>query len=387
MQTRTPTRRAIDLHVPELASLHERRSEKWTGHANDVLVATIAEMDFPVAQPIAEALRAAIDRSDLGYVPPTQRRLCDAFAAFASRRLRWEVDPEQVTLVPDVMVGLVELSRVLAGPDEAIAFVTPAYPPFFRQLPHAVGRLEQLAAPDGTVDLDGLAESIAGGTRVLVLTNPHNPTGRLLPRTDLEAIAELCSERDVWVLADEIHAPLVLPGGEHTPWLEVSDAARACGVALTSASKAFNVPGLKAAQLVTASDRARRAVARLPDLRDQVGLLGILAAEAAFTEGDEWLEAVLDQLDANRSLLGERLAAELPAIHWRPPEASYLAWLDCRALDLGDDPAETFLERGRVALSSGLNYGREGAGFARLNFGTSPELASEAVRRMSRALH
>jgi cysteine-S-conjugate beta-lyase len=179
----------------------------------------------------------------------------------------------------------------------------------------------------------------------------------------------------------------VLPGGEHTPWLEVSDAARACGVALTSASKAFNVPGLKAAQLVTASDRARRAVARLPDLSDQVGLLGILAAEAAFTEGDEWLEAVLDQLDANRSLLGERLAAELPAIRWRPPEASYLAWLDCRALDLGDDPRETFLERGRVALSSGLNYGREGAGFARLNFGTSPELAAEAVRRMSRALH
>jgi len=378
---------AVDLYVPDLAMLHERRSDKWTGHDADVLVSTIAEMDFPVAEPVAEVLRAAIDRSDLGYAPPAPRGLRDAFAAFARRRLGWNVDPAQVALVPDVMVGLVELSRLLAGPDETVAFVTPAYPPFFTALPHAVARLEHLPAlEDGAVDLAALAESITSGTRVLILTNPHNPTGRVLPRPELEAIAELCAERDVWVLADEIHAPLVLPGAEHTPWLEVSDAARSCGVALTSASKAFNVPGLKAAQLVTASDRMRRVVARLPDLSDQVGLLGILAAEAAFAEGDEWLDAVLSQLVANRSLLGERLAADVPAIRWQPPSAMYVAWLDCRALGLGDDPAATFLKRGRVALSAGLKYGREGAGFARLNFGTSPDLVAEAVRRMSSAL-
>jgi cystathionine beta-lyase len=137
---------------------------------------------------------------------------------------------------------------------------------------------------------------------------------------------------------------------------------------------------------VTGSDRMRRVVARLPDLSDQVGLLGVLAAEAAFAEGDEWLDAVLAQLDVNRSLLGERLTEEVPAIRWRPPTASYLAWLDCRALGLGDHPAETFLERGRLALSAGLDYGREGAGFARLNFGTSPELVAEAVRRIRSAL-
>jgi cysteine-S-conjugate beta-lyase len=378
---------AIDLQVPDLATLHERRSQKWTGHANDVLVATIAEMDFPLAEPVAKVLRAAIDRSDLGYAPPAPRHLKDAFAAFARRRLHWEVDPEQVTLVPDVMVGLVELARVLASPDEAIGFVTPAYPPFFTALPHAVARLQHLRArEDGAVDLDALAGSIADGTRVVILTNPHNPTGRVLPRPELEAIAELCAERNVWILADEIHAPLVLPGAEHIPWLEVSDAARSCGVALTSASKAFNVAGLKAAQLVTASERTRRAVARMPDLTDQVGLLGILAAEAAFTEGDEWLDAVLTQLDANRSLLAERLAADLPNIQWQPPAASYLAWLDCRALGLGDDPAKLFLKRGRVALSPGRNYGSEGGGFARLNFGTSADLVAEAVRRMSNSL-
>ena len=379
--------RAIDLHVPDLATLHERRSEKWTGHDDDVLVATVAEMDFPLAEPVVEVLRAAVDRNDLGYAPPAPGRLRDAFAGFASRRLRWDVDTEQITLVPDVMVGLVELSRVLVGGEQALAFVTPAYPPFFAALPHAVGRLEHLAvAEDGAVDLAALARSIESGTRVVILTNPHNPTGRVLPRSELEGIAEVCAERDVCVLADEIHAPLVLPGAQHTPWLEVSDAARSCGVALTSASKAFNVAGLKAALLVTSSDRMRSVVARLPDLSDQVGLLGVLAAEAAFVEGDAWLDAVLAQLDSNRSLLEERLADQLPAIGWRPPSASYLAWLDFRGLGLGDDPAKTLLERGRVALVPGLRYGSEGAGFARLNFGTSPDLVAEAVGRIGSVL-
>ena len=379
--------RAIDLHVPDLATLHERRSEKWTGHDDDVLVATVAEMDFPLAEPVVEVLRAAVDRNDLGYAPPAPGRLRDAFAGFASRRLRWDVDTDQITLVPDVMVGLVELSRVLVGGEQALAFVTPAYPPFFAALPHAVGRLEHLAvAEDGAVDLAALARSIESGTRVVILTNPHNPTGRVLPRSELEGIAEVCAERDVCVLADEIHAPLVLPGAQHTPWLEVSDAARSCGVALTSASKAFNVAGLKAALLVTSSDRMRSVVARLPDLSDQVGLLGVLAAEAAFVEGDAWLDAVLAQLDSNRSLLEERLADLLPAIGWRPPSASYLAWLDFRGLGLGDDPAKTLLERGRVALVPGLRYGSEGAGFARLNFGTSPDLVAEAVGRIGSVL-
>jgi cystathionine beta-lyase len=218
-----------------------------------------------------------------------------------------------------------------------------------------------------------------------VLANPHNPTGRVLPRAELERLAELCAAHRAWVLADEIHAPLVLDGAAHTPWLDVSNAARERGVALTSASKAFNVAGLKAALLVTASDRAREAVDRLPELADRVGLLGVVAAEAAFAHGDAWLDAVLRQLTDNRALLGERLAAELPDVVWTPPQATYLAWLDCRALGLGDDPAATLLARGRVALSPGLDYGSTGAGFVRLNFGTSPELVAETVRRMAAA--
>jgi cystathionine beta-lyase len=345
-------------------------------------------MDFPVADPIAAALHEAIYRSDLGYAPPAPRRLRDAFVAFARRRLRWDVDSEQITLVPDVMVGLVELCRVLVEEEEGVAFITPAYPPFFSALRHVTPRLEHIRMlEDGTIDLDSLAESFGRGTRVLILTNPHNPTGRVLPRSELEAVAEICAEHAVWVLADEIHAPLVLAGSEHTPWLEVSEAARSCGAALISASKAFNLAGLKAAFVVTGSGRLRDVVGRLPDLADQVGLLGVLAAEAAFADGDAWLDAVLAQLDTNRTLLGARLPVDLPGVRWNPPDASYLAWLDCRALRLGDDPALTFLDRGRVALNPGQRYGPQGAGFARLNFGTSPELVGEAVRRMRSAIH
>jgi cysteine-S-conjugate beta-lyase len=190
----------------------------------------------------------------------------------------------------------------------------------------------------------------------------------------------------VWVLADEIHAPLTLSGAVHTPWLEASSAARECGIALTSASKAFNLAAFKTAFIVTASPAARSVVERLPPTSDHVGLFGVIAAQAAFDSGDEWLDAVLAQLDVNRRVLGQELAQHLPGVHFNPPQATYLAWLDCGELGLGDDPAETFLRRGRVALSRGLSYGSQGAAHVRLNFGTSPSMVTEMVARMRMSL-
>lgn len=378
----------IDLGVPTLERLHARRSMKWDGVAIDVVAATVAEMDFPIAPAVSAALHRLVDMHDLGYAHAAIPRLRDAFVGFAARRLGWKVDPEQVRLVPDVMVGVTELARVLAGPSRSVAFATPAYRPFLADLPlvgvvvHEVAMLD-----DGTLDVDVLTTLFDRGTRVFVLANPHNPTGRVVPRAELEVLAELCADRGVWVIADEIHAPLVLPGASHIPWLEVSDAARACGIALTSASKAFNLAGLKAALLVTASGRARKAVDLLPALAEHAGLLGVVASEVAFSEGDAWLDAVLAQLDVNRSLLSLLLAEQIPELVWTLPQATYLAWLDCRALGLGDDPAAAFLERGRVALAPGVNYGRQsGAGRVRLNFGTSEELVGEMVQRMAATL-
>jgi len=238
----------IDLSVPGLEALHERAGAKWSRYAPDVLSATIAEMDFPLAPPVAEALHRAIDRADLGYPAPGTASLRRAFAGFAARRLNWTVDEEQIVLVPDVMLGLVELCRLIAGPGEAVAFGTPAYPPFFNTLHETgIGRMFVELRPGGSFDLDALDAALDAGAKALVLASPHNPTGRVLPRAELEAIAERCAEREVWVLADEIHAPLTLPGATYTPWLEVSDAARRCGVVVTSASKAFNLAALKTA--------------------------------------------------------------------------------------------------------------------------------------------
>jgi cystathionine beta-lyase len=377
----------IDLRVPSLGMLHARRSAKWSSEGPGVLAMTIAEMDFPVAPPIAAALRAAIDRHDLGYAPAAPPGLQQAFAGFARRRMDWEVDPEQVVLVPDVVVGLRELCQALIEPGDSVALATPAYPPFFSVLPGAGLRIRELATdPRGDFELDDLEAALRAGTKALLLVNPHNPSGRVIPRQKLARIAEICAAHEAWVLADEIHAPLVLDGATHTPWLELSEAAREFGIVLISATKAFNLAGLKAAQLVTASPRAREAVAALPPLSGGSGLLGVIASEAAFDESDAWLDAVLDQLAENRDLLAARLAADLPEIRFVPPQGTYLAWLDCRALGLGEDPAARFLARGRVALSPGPSYGTAGAGFARLNFATSPELLEEGVRRMAAAV-
>jgi cysteine-S-conjugate beta-lyase len=197
-------------------------------------------------------------------------------------------------------------------------------------------------------------------------------------------VAERCAARGVWVLADEIHGALVLDGARHTPFLEVSDAARSWGVALTSASKAFNLAALKTAFLVTASPASADLVGRLPPLGEHSSLLGNVAAEIAFSRGDAWLDAVLGHLAENRSLLADALADQLPEVRWTPPEGTYLAWLDCRGLGLDADPAQVFLERGRVALGIGPVYGQ--SGFVRLNFATSPEHLREAVRRMAGAV-
>jgi cystathionine beta-lyase len=378
---------ALDLSVPDLPELQARRSEKWAVHDGDVLSLTVAEMDFPVAAPVRAAVHDAVDRSDLGYATPATPALTEALAGFAARRLGWTIDPEQVTVVADVMVGLVELCRHLVGPGEAVAFASPAYPPFFAELRDAERRLITVAlGPSGRIDLEALDAALHQGARVLVLSNPHNPTGRVLPRDELQGIAERCAAARTWVLADEIHAPLVLPGATHTPWLEVSDAARACGIALTSASKAFNLAALKTAFVVTAHGTTREVVRRAGSQQDHASVLGEIAAEVAFRDCDDWLDEVIAQLDHNRAHLADKLSAHLPDIQWTPPQATYLAWLDCRRLSLGDDPAAVFLGRSRIALSRGLDFGPEGAGHVRLNFATSPAHISEAIRRMAQAV-
>ena len=374
-----------------LDDLRSRRSEKWTKFAPDVLPAAVAEMDFPLASAIRERLHAAIDLGDLGYASPHQHELAKAFTSFARGRLGWEVDPVGVVPVTDVMVGVAEVLRVATSPGAGVIVNPPVYPPFFSTIAE-VGRhvVEAPLVRSGgrfELDLDAVDRAFRAGAEAYLLCNPHNPVGRVWTPTELRAVAEVAERHNGVVLVDEVHAPLVLPDAHHQPYVALGGYAAERGVTITAATKAWNFAGLKCAVLVTEPGPMRAALDGLPpDLRDRVGHLGVLASCAAWEAGGSWLDDLHAVLDRNRTLLAELLQEHLPAIEYQPPQASYLGWLDCRGLGLGDDPAEVFLGLGKVALYSGLNFGREGAGFARLNFGTSAELLTEAVRRMAAAV-
>jgi cystathionine beta-lyase len=373
-----------------LAELRRRTSAKWRTYPPYVLPLPVAEMDFPIAGPVAEALHAAIRRSDLGYASPNSG-FAEALAGFAARRWRWQVDPAQVTIAPEVGVAVVEVLRLLVRPGDRVVINPPVYDSFFPWLAEVGCRLVEVPleeTSDGwTLDLDAMQAAFRDGARVHLLCSPHNPTGTVHQRQDLERLAGLAASYGVTVLSDEIFAPLVLPGRTHRPFVSVSPEAARHGVVFTSTSKAWNLAGLKCAAIVTADPATRRLVQRLPEeLPWRVGHLGVLGSIAAFQQGEPWLEEVLGVLDHHRRYLAELLTAQIPAIGYRPPDASYLAWLDCTALGLGDDPSAVFLTRGRVALSPGPSFGRPGVGYVRLNMATSRQILAAAVDRMATAI-
>jgi cystathionine beta-lyase len=372
-----------------LAELRLRRSEKWTTYPDDVLPAFVAEMDFRLAEPIRRTLAEAIARSDTGYASP--KGLGEAFAGFARTWFDWSVDPRRVVLVPDVMVGAAEVLRLTTEPDSAVVINTPAYPPFFPTIAEYGRRVADVpllrTARGWELDFDALEQAFRSGAGAYLLCNPHNPTGRVFRRDELERIAALAGRYGVVVVADENHAPLTLAGAVHTPFVSLGEGAASNAVTVTSAAKAWNLAGLKCAVVVAGSEAMRARLATLPvEVQVRAGHLGVLAAIAAFREGGPWLEGLLAHLDRNRKLLTQLLAAQLPAVGYVQPEASYLAWLDCTKLGLGANPAAHFLKHGRVALTRGLDFGPNGAGFVRLNMGTSSALLTEAVARMAAAV-
>jgi cysteine-S-conjugate beta-lyase len=374
------------LPVAPLAELRQRRSAKWRRYPDDVLPLPVAEMDFDLAPPIADVLRDAVERSDTGY-PAADGVLGKALAEFAGQRWGWEIDPDAVTAVADVGVGVVETLRARCRPGDRVVICPPVYPPFFGWGPEAGARLLEVPLADGwRLDLPALERAFATGPAAFVLSSPHNPTGRVHTYDELAEVVRLATAYGVTVVADEIHAPLVLPGAAFTPILTVPGAA-AVTVSLMSASKAWNLAGLKCGAVVTASPAMAALVERFPsDTRWRVGHFGVLANVAAFTEGGPWLERLLATLDDRRALLGRLLAERLPAVSWRPPEATFLAWLDCSAIGAGNQPWDVFYEKGRVALEPGLRFGTVGGGHVRLNFGTGPEILDAATAAMAAAL-
>ncbi|MFE0257465.1 MalY/PatB family protein [Streptomyces sp. NPDC059010] len=372
-----------------LDRLRRRTSMKWRAYPEDVLPLWVAEMDVPVAEPVVRALTEALALGDTGY--PAGTGYAEALAGFADKRWGWDgLAVERTAIVPDVMLGVVEMLKLVTGPGDPVVVNSPVYPPFYQFVEHMDRQvIEAPLGADLRIDLDVLEgafrRATEGGRRAaFLLCSPHNPTGTLHTADELSAVAALADRHGVRVVADEIHAPLAAGGAEFVPYLSVPGAES--GLSLMSASKAWNLAGLKAA-LAIAGPASAADLARLPEeVSHGPSHLGVIAHSAALRDGTGWLDALLAGLDDNRRLLVDLLAEHLPAITYRPGEATYLAWLDCRALGLDEDPADVFLHRGRVALNSGIPFGTGGAGHVRLNLATSPELIAEGVRRMVTAL-
>jgi cystathionine beta-lyase len=367
--------------------LRERAGAKWTAAAPGVLPAWVAEMDFALAEPVTAALYDAIGRGAVGYSGVDARTgVAQALVAFTGDRWSWSPEPARVVLVPDVMSGVELVLRALCE-DAPVVVPTPAYPPFLDVVPltgRALVPVPLSADGPAVLDLDRVDAALAAGARTVLLCNPHNPWGRAFTRAELEDLRDVVLRHGVHVVSDEVHAPLVLPGATHVPYAALEGTA-AHTTTVLSAAKAWNVPGLRCAQVVTGTLADAGTLRALPLTANHgASPLGVVGALAAYGQGTPWLEELLLRLDSNRRLFGGLVADLLPGVRLRPLEATYLAWLDVRALG-HEDPAGLALREGRVLVSDGARFGPGGEGHVRVNLATSPERVERVVRRLATA--
>lgn len=369
-----------------LEQLRARTSAKWRHYPADVLPLWVAEMDVQLAEPIAAALHALIERGDTGY--PGDTPYLEAFADYARDSWRWEVPGTAARAAASVITAYTDTLVDATDPGGTVVVTSPVYPPFYLYLRQA-GREVAEAPLDENLRIDlaaleaAFAAATAGGARAgFLLCNPHNPGGTVHTRAELEAVARLAEQYGVQVVSDEIHAPIVYSGSTFVPYLSVDPR----GIAIHAASKGWNLAAIPAAVLVFGADAGSARARYDAGKRSHATHWGAVAQTVAYTEARGWLANTVAGLDRNRHLLGDLLAERLPAVHYHLPAATYLTWLDCRALGLGDDPAAVFLAKGRVAFNAGPTFGTGGAGHVRVNIATSPAILAEAVDRMARAL-
>lgn len=367
-----------------------RRGVKWARHPGDVLPVWVADMDLGTAPVILDRLRALIDRVDLGYPVDPLPPVTEAFIAWQARRHGWVPEGSHVRLFVDVLQGIAASLRWGTEQGSGVVLLTPVYPPFIAAVEAAGRRIIDvpLVGPDRRLDADRLRGAIDDGVGAVLVCNPHNPTGRVFDEVELAALAEVVVERDLLLLSDEIWADLAHPGNVHRPVAALGDELASRTVTFTSASKAFNLAGLRCALGAVGPRRLRATLDALPPhLLGDPNVFGVTAMLTAWTEGEDWLEQTRRTLTARRDQLGALLAERVPEIGYRAPEATYLAWLDLSPLRLGTDPCRRLLEEGRIALSPGSDFGPHGAHHGRLNFATTPELIEEAVDRIASVVH
>ncbi len=382
-----------DYDLIDEAALRDAGGLKWTAFDGSI-GAFVAEMDFGIAEPVAAALQSAITNGRSGYPTPTlARELSQACADWQASRHGWSVEPSRIHAVGDV-IGALEIVLAHFLPHGAtVVLPTPAYMPFKPLLELHGHRVIEVPhrLHDGhwRMDLQAIDDALADGAGMVVLCNPHNPTGRVYARDELRALSNVVERHGARVFADEIHAPLVFEGHRHVPYATVSDAAASHAFVALSASKAWNLAGLKCAQLVFGNDDDHAHWQRIALLAGHgVSGMGMIASVAAWREGGPWLDHVVCYLQRNRDLLAGMLPAQLPGATCIAPQGTYLAWIDCRALPLPDgiNPTRFFLRHARVALTDGRDCGEAGTGFVRMNFAMPAPLLRQALTRMGDAL-
>lgn len=372
------------------AELRAAASVKWTYQPDDVLPAWVAEMDVRPCPPVLDAVREAVDRGMFGYPSfDSASDLPAATAGFLAGRFGWDVDPARVLSAGDVMAGVRLVLEVLCA-DAPVVVPTPTYPPFLDVVPLTGRTVVQLpCGVDGAgrpaLDVDALDAAFAAGARTLLLAQPHNPLGRAFTAAELAAVRDVVNRYPGGrVISDEIHAPLALPGAVHTPYASVDGTADHV-TTIVAASKAWNIPGLKCAQVVAGNPADLKALTGVSHVANHgLSPLGRVATVAAYTDGVAWLDDLLVQLDDRRTLFGRLLAEHLPQAAWTPMEATYLAWVDARAYGL-ENPSATALAKGRVLVNPGKDFGTGYDGFVRVNLATSAERLTEVVARLAAA--
>ena len=372
--------------------LHRRGTVKWNYFEPNVLALWVAEMDFPTAPPVVSAIEDAVRREEFGYPRmPGPNGLPEAVAEWSANRYGWPIDAQRVHVLPDVLKG-VELAIDNFSPaGSAVILPTPAYMPFF-DIPKVINRplveVPMLSTSGRyTFDLGGIEAAFAAGAGTLILCHPYNPLGRSFDRDELLALCDVVTRNGGRVVSDEIHSPLVY-SNRHVPYASISADAANHAITLTSASKAWNLAGLKCAVAIIGNDDDEEKWKGIPLLKTHgASTIGIAANTAAFRDGTAWLDSLIAYLDRNRKLLGELLAEYIPLVRYTIPEATYMAWLDFRELNLPQEPGDFFLSKSSVAMNPGVAFGANGAGFARLNFATNTSILERAIKAMASAVH
>jgi len=380
--------------APHISELHTHRSEKWRGFPSDVLPLPVAEMDFPVAEPIRALLMEMVANSDLGYLGSIPE-LGLGFKKFAAERWSWIVDENQVRAATDVGVAVVEILRVFTNPGDSVLLSSPVYHNFYNWTNET--RLKIVDVPferngdesvnPWTINWELIEKAYQSGIKVHLLCSPHNPLGRIYSKEELLKIVELATQYGVLVISDEIHAPLTYKDQTFFPFLSLGQGAESVGVTVTAASKGWNIAGLKCAIIVSQNEAINAKLSTMPmAVHYRSSLLGGFATAVAFAEGGVWLDTVLEQLDFNRHLIQRLLAEKLPTVRYHIPQNGYLAWLDLESLGLGKDPSATLIQKGKVAFNPGRAFGRQCPQYVRLNFATSPEIITDAIDRIVRSI-